>query len=91
MKKFQIIETSRVTDDMIEKNIVIGTQGVVIEPGEDYGWVLFLDEKNIGDYAYAKIYDTDVDTISKRPTDTFIRMVEYMLGNFDLHEKGFKK
>ena len=90
MKKFQIIETHTMTFDMLQKNIKLGTQGVVVEPGEDYGWVLFLDENNVGDYAYAKINDTDATTISKRPSDTFIKLVGYMLNNFNITEKGFK-
>ena len=91
MKKFDIVETHRYTDDMFDKNIKIGTQGIVVDlVDEDNAWVLFLDEENIGDYAYARMCDTDVTTISRNPSQAFVQMVEYMLGNFDIHEKGFR-
>ncbi len=93
MNKYDIITLKNLTDIYEQYNLYQGAKGIVANVGSEKSKILFLNEFDVGDYAYLEIQNEDIEIFPKssKTTQDFKQFMKKNLNGFSPKEKGFNK
>ncbi len=87
MKKYDLVELDKNNNELLSKNILKGTNGVVIDKKEDICEIMFLNNKNHGEYAFAEVEEKNLKFIYTFPTEMLTELKNFIeTAKFENHQ-----
>ena len=90
MKIYDFVELISSLDYLEEKGIHKGSKGTIVELKNNNAFVVFFNEKNMGDYAFANVETKFLKTIGEFPKENLDKL-KVFIKNLDYNKKDFSK
>jgi hypothetical protein len=78
MEKYDLVELVKNDEGLLSKNISKGSKGVIINKNIDVCQIMFLNEKNQGEYAFAEAEEKELKFLYKIPSEALKELKDFI-------------